>query len=254
MLYGQIDASARTSRAHAEVLGNMTNIKAAEQLGIQHQEMRLIYSNKDKRWKVSNTCDTMKVEAAVLQIFHDDGWAGYPSEGGLILNSIKAASFKPLLKRDKMVYIEALYYINYELRNKDVTFDEYEYDDLIENIRSSNIAQFSKNIEIMFDNSISGSNVRDIFPDLQPQIMVEFYLHIGNERLARIAEIFAKDPYEYRKGWPDLTLWKPGSEQIIFREVKAPRDKIRPSQKKVIQDILLPLGYDVGIIDVKRHS
>lgn len=242
----------------------MTNIKIAEKLGVQHQKMQLIGCNNSKLWKTSNNCNSMKVEMAVLQFFHRDGWTGYSSEGGLILNVIKAASFKPLQQRNRTTYIEALYAQN-------VAFDEdkHESDDLIKNIRTSDFTQFKNNIEIMFDTSeridiygigtssiksISSSSIRNFFPDLEPKIMKDFYLHIGNERLARMAEIFAKNPYEYRKGWPDLTLWKPNTEQIIFREVKAPGDKIRPSQKKIIQDILLPLGYDVGIIDVIPYS
>jgi VRR-NUC domain len=84
--------------------------------------------------------------------------------------------------------------------------------------------------------------------------MIDFYISIGRERLSKIAELFAEDPYEYRKGWPDLTLWDPESGQIIFREIKAPGDKIRPSQKKMIEKILLPLGYNVGVVDVRRAA
>ncbi len=63
-----------------------------------------------------------------------------------------------------------------------------------------------------------------------------------------IAKAFGADPYEYRKGWPDLTLWKNG--EVIFREIKAPGDRLHKSQKTLIADILLPLNFDVSIVDV----
>ena len=69
----------------------------------------------------------------------------------------------------------------------------------------------------------------------------------GTEEVSRIAALFARDPYKYRKGWPALTLWK--GADVAFREIKAPGDRLRGSQVTVIRDVLKPLGLDVSVVD-----
>lgn len=70
----------------------------------------------------------------------------------------------------------------------------------------------------------------------------------GVELLHRIATKFSQDPYECRRGWPDLTLWR-GSE-LRFIEVKAPGDRIQPSQRKVIEEFAGPLKLDFTLVEV----
>jgi VRR-NUC domain len=242
----------------------MGNLNTAKKLGISHKEIELFYCANNKKWSTFRSSELMSLEAASLGLLKLPEWNGYASEGSLILNVIKAASFKELPQRNQKTYIEALYAQN-------VAFDEDRYtcNELIQNIRDSDVALVTRNIEVMFNSEIktinfelnlarltfiSEGNIKDYFPDLYPEIMIDFYISIGRERLSKIAELFAEDPYEYRKGWPDLTLWDPESGQIIFREIKAPGDKIRPSQKKMIEKILLPLGYNVGVVDVRRAA
>jgi hypothetical protein len=242
----------------------MSNKKIAEKLGIAHDTIALSKNPSEETWMDITSGASSSVEEAALSYFRTLGWNGYAGEGGLILNVIKAASFDTLPFRNKTTYIEALYAQN-------VAFDEdrYQINDLINTIRSSSLEQIKKNVEMMFNSetrterleaggvsitTTSSGNIKDYFPDLDPNIMVDFYNSIGRERLAQIAELFAKDPYEYRKGWPDLTLWRHSSDEIIFREVKAPSDRIRPSQKRLITDVLIPLGYDVGIVDVEKRQ
>ncbi len=88
----------------------------------------------------------------------------------------------------------------------------------------------------------------DFFPHLREWHFLELFEHLGRERLHDIAEVFSRDPYEYRKGWPDLTLWRDG--EVVFKEVKAPGDQLHASQRKTIRDVLVPLGYSVTIVDV----
>lgn len=70
----------------------------------------------------------------------------------------------------------------------------------------------------------------------------------GHDLLHRIASTFARDPYEYRRGWPDLTVWKDG--QLRFVEVKAPGDVLGKSQKTIAATFGAPLGLDFSLAAV----
>ncbi len=81
--------------------------------------------------------------------------------------------------------------------------------------------------------------------------VLPLYKVLGRKSLVKIAEKFKKDPYEYRKGWPDLTLWK--DDKLIFCEVKGPNDRILNSQRTIIDDFFheLQLDFDYFIVSVK---
>lgn len=70
----------------------------------------------------------------------------------------------------------------------------------------------------------------------------------GVELLHRIATIFSTAPYDFRSGWPDLTIWRDG--QLRFVEVKAPGDKLTSTQKNIAKHFALPLNLDFWMVDV----
>ena len=171
--------------------------------------------------------------------FTAKGWSGYAGEGGLILNLIKAMSFKKIPIRHRSTFIEALYAQN-------VAFDEDRYDmrDLLKNVRSATERQVSLNFDIM-----TGRKTQlDYFPGLKRSHFLGLMNALGNNIIFQIAEIFASNPYEYRKGWPDLTIWK--GADVAFKEVKAPDDTLRRSQRTIAKDILVPLKLDISIVDI----
>ena len=47
------------------------------------------------------------------------------------------------------------------------------------------------------------------------------------------------------RGWPDLTLWRPGSG-LLFRELKGPDGKLKPHQADVLAS-LEAAGQDVDV-------
>jgi hypothetical protein len=76
--------------------------------------------------------------------------------------------------------------------------------------------------------------------------------HLGTDRLADVAALFARAPYDYRAGWPDLTLWRDG--EVRFVEVKSPSDQLHASQSRLISAILVPLGHRTGIAEVRQAA
>ena len=223
----------------------MTNERTALRLGVGHQTIRLHRRAKNNTWINPHTAKWEKVESAALGWFMEKGWSGYAGEGGLILNLIKAMSFEKIPLRQRSTFIEALYAQN-------VAFEEDRYNTraLLNNVVSASSRQVARNYDRMVDRkffSIGPGSVT-FFPGLKRRHLLGLLKALGNDAVFRIAEIFATDPYKYRKGWPDLTIWQ--SNNVAFKEIKAPGDTLQQSQRVIIEEILLPLNFDVSIVDV----
>lgn len=63
--------------------------------------------------------------------------------------------------------------------------------------------------------------------------------------VADIAEIFMSRPYEYRAGWPDLTIVKDG--RVSFVEVKT-KDKLHTSQIRFAREVAEPLNLPCSVV------
>ena len=81
-------------------------------------------------------------------------------------------------------------------------------------------------------------------------MFLELYDALGPAKIRTIAEIYAKDPFKFRAGWPDITMWRKG--EVRFIEVKAPGDKVHASQRNIIEAILKPLSLNVAIAKVRE--
>lgn len=233
----------------------MAHEKTALRLGIGHEALYLPYNINRTAWRNPQSGKWESVEAAALGHFENDGWSGYSGEGGLILNLIKAMSFKKVPVRNRATYVEALYAQN-------VAFEEDRYDPskLLSNVRRSTEKQVARNFDAMADRktfrfqfgwgtSTTSTTMLDFFPGLERAHFLGLMRALGNDVIYEIAKVFATDPYEYRKGWPDLTIWQ--GRKVAFKEVKAPGDALRKSQRKIIGDILMPLNMDIAIVDVR---
>ena len=223
----------------------MANERAARQLGIGHEGISLS-RNTGGGWLNPHNSKWESVESAALGWFMDRGWSGCAGEGGLILNLIKAMSFKELPMRLRDTYIEALYAQN-------VAFDEDRYDPqtLLRNVRFATSQQVARNVNRMTGHNSYRFHSRSsltYFPNVNRLHILGLYHALGNQAILQIAEIFIHDSYKYRKGWPDLTLWR--NKQVVFKEIKSPKDSLRPSQRTIIKEILLPLGLNVSVVDV----
>jgi hypothetical protein len=235
-----------------------------------HRGTMQLWAGEKKCWAGTPKGPWMSVESAALKHFESMGWSGYHREGGLILSLIKACSFPELPLHRHSVFVEAIYANNvrqpFDVRAMNLEYgldpctppseaiaewnrlseaDRVNPADLIENIKSATADRIKRNFRIM---SEPPGHTTTHFPYLTLDKLLGLYSALGNVRLSKIAEIFATGPYELRSGWPDLTLWR-GSD-VIFKEIKAPGDKVRPNQTQTIDTILLPLSFDVEIVDV----
>ena len=206
---------------------------AARTLGTGYETIRLVHHG-SKQWSFAEEPPTV-VENAALHHFAAEGWDGVAVEGLSIMFLIKLAAFVEIDPHHVMVCTEAIFSRN--LINPKTTAAE-----LLSTMVSADRSRIIRNSQIIRPGKQS------FFPGLRKTDLVCLFDALGPDRLHQIATIFAKAPYEFRSGWPDLTLWN--GNQVAFREIKAPGDKMHFSQKRLLSEILVPLGYDVRLVDV----
>ena len=226
--------------------------RAAKNLDVELIHLELERGGSLKTWKNPRTKKNWcLVEDAVLGYFEIDGWRGYSKEGGLLLTLIKAMSFPEIDVRYRTPLVESIYY--------HYVPSKFELDWLLSNIAQADERQIQKNFRIMADKTpaywfcdgmrYSSRSILDFNPYLEEWMLLELFQSMGNTRILDIARKFSEDPYEYRKGWPDLTIWKNG--QTKFLEVKALGDSLQKSQRIIIDEFIKPLHLDFALVDVQ---
>ncbi len=227
--------------------------RAAEKLGISYVEIPLS-RGPQKNWTCPQSGRFLSVEEAALAHFRMDGWRGYSGEGGLLLNLIKAMSFKNVAPRNRATYIEALY-----AQNVAFSEDRFSVARLLEQVANADRHVVESNFDLMASretlvvqyegfSSASSTSMLDFFPGLERWMFVELLAVAGNALLHRIASKFAQAPYEYRRGWPDITMWR--SDELRFVEIKAPGDRLHESQRTIINEFAKPLGLHFSLAGV----
>ncbi|MBM3114853.1 VRR-NUC domain-containing protein [Jeongeupia naejangsanensis] len=225
---------------------------AAAKLGVHSTCVRLERGSSPKAWRHPQTGIDTSVEKAVLGAYEADGWRGYAGEGGLLLNLIKAMSFTEVAVRNRSTYVEALYAQN-------VSFDEdrFEVAQLLACLANADRKQVLGNFTRMASREpatyrIDGydftqrSSMLDYFPELEAWMFEALLDVAGIPLLHAIASRFAQNPYEYRRGWPDITMWR--DSELRFVEVKAPGDRIHASQKQIVEVFAKPLALNFWLV------
>ncbi len=215
----------------------------AGRLGIQH-EVVILEKGEGKDWRHGSNDLWTTVEIGALEHYRSIGWDGAASEGGLILTLIKSASFEALDARNADTFVEALYAQN-------VAFDQDRFapERLIATVSNATRCQIERNWEVI---AASAGNSPAYYPNVREHHVTGLFDALGPGRLAEIAAVFATTPYDLRAGWPDLTLWQDG--KVKFVEVKGPSDSFHASQARLITKLLLPLGFEVGLAEVRKIS
>jgi hypothetical protein len=150
--------------------------------------------------------------------------------------------------RDATVFTEGIFYESNRPSQTDRKLMErvkgralYHPSELVRNAASANEARITQN----FGRFYSDPFVIESFPGLSIDFILSLHRALGAPRFIEIVSRFARDPYIYRSGWPDLTLVS--GTKLKLREVKTPNDAVRDSQNRLATDILLPLGIDVAV-------
>lgn len=181
-------------------------------------------------------------EAAALASFQHRGFDGAACEGGPILLALKAAGFRWIVEHNTFNdrkdainrYLEAAIEIS---KNNRTGF--------VDAVRRSSIAEFNKHFQEIYSSGFIQSN----YPGITVGFMMALKKALGN-KLADISAQFVEAPYDYRAGWPDLTLVRSrglfSRGEFQFVEVKT-TDRIHSSQERIINDFMKPLNLPFSV-------
>jgi hypothetical protein len=167
-------------------------------------------------------------------------------------------SFDKVPAIDRGTYIEAIY-----SRKTRFSKDQLQLNEMLERVAHAELHVVLKNFDFMASRSPSSGRYRgmrvtvngcmlDACPGLERWMFEELYEVAGNRLLHAIATKFAEDPYQYRRGWPDITMWNNG--EIRFVEVKAPGDALHESQRVIARSFAKPLGLQFYLARVRTTT
>lgn len=181
-------------------------------------------------------------EQEALSYCRGKGYEGAFCEGGAILLLLKSMCLNKLIELNELGrndtytrFFEALIKISED--KTDLILDE------IKNIKESSII---KNFKRIYNHSF----VREWYPGLDANIIQGIYNSLGRQKIINIFNVFKHRPYEYRKGWPDLTVYNKNNE-ILFVEVKT-TDKLRESQILTMYDMQRATGEKFIVLRINN--
>ena len=207
----------------------MSLIKQCEKLSLQYEEVELNYSGRP--------------EKAALEFFEEQGYVGYCNEGSLILNVLKDLMLDKLAElnifKDRgdacSRYLEA-----------QLTILSEHTDVLVNSIKQTNREKFITN----FQEIINTPYIKSKYPELSIDIAIAVFDALGINDFINVAYKISENPYNFRKGWPDLTIIK--NKELRFVEVKT-TDKLKKSQIETIPEMnsILPCLFSVLKVSAK---
>ena len=90
--------------------------------------------------------------------------------------------------------------------------------------------------------------IQEYYPRVKEEFLVLLAKAMGHEVIANIAKVFVQKPYDYRAGWPDLTIIEP--KGVSFIEVKT-TDRFHASQLRFAREVAAPLGLACSVVQLK---
>lgn len=224
---------------------NFETVSLEEQcniLSIPLLELPMEYDNIKKQWKTKDNNYFKNPELAAYHHFELQGISGSYCEGGAILLLMKSACLNYLAE------------INTFREREDACTRYFEAQCEIHKDKSDNIIKAISRAdrqEIInnYSEIYSYLFIRGEYPGLSADIIAGLYDRLGKDLLLDIANQFVKDPYLYRKGWPDLTLLVAGD--VKFVEIKT-SDRLRDSQAIIVRDFALPLKLVFSVLKLAK--
>lgn len=119
------------------------------------------------------------------------------------------------------------------------------YRDLETCARKTSRSRMLKNFREVYGHSC----VQERYPGVSAELLAGIVNALGTERRTTIMRRFATAPYEYRSGWPDLTLIRGNELRLV--EVKT-SDRLHRSQLRWVE-VFRPL-FPTGTYNIARLS
>jgi len=244
------------------------------------EECLLLEQKGPHAWLSPLSGETVGPEQAVLDSYKRDGWCGTCGEGDVLFFLLQCMSYKDI---PLSVCGHDIYKKNKEgireiagRKRRGITYNIYaelsisahrrrgdlrEWGDLndrltdLENITAEEVGEnfdrITSSPKYWGLGEKGGLGDINYYSRFTREMIIGFSESFDRDQLVCLAKSLAvyKDGYRLSFGWPDLTMFKDG--RVIFREVKANKDKLRENQEQLILEILKPLGFDVKLIKLK---
>lgn len=211
-------------------------LTAVEMLPLEEQcrEMGLGFE------RLTGLAEIRHPERAVWDYYQQLGYVGGYCEGGVILLLIRAAALPVLAGLNTFGshddacrrYTEAQMTIHADSAQA-----------ILDAIRHSEPTGVGR----AFDDIYRFPSVREHYPDLTRDAMVQLYRSMGSDTLTEIAAAIMEQPYNLRSGWPDLTMTN--GHEIAWIEVKT-TDRLHNSQIFTLDRMMPMLPGRVGVVKV----
>ncbi|KAI9794219.1 MAG: hypothetical protein M1816_006145 [Peltula sp. TS41687] len=185
------------------------------------------------------------VEEMCLSWYRSQGWKGYHSEGGIV-RTLFAYLFYDIL----FVYIPNVFQTPYQTCPLDLHTDSFypsrlsEINHRLVEISNGAAADLIRSVherESASETCIVGLDWSFAFNDLLE--MVDCF---ENEALATICKVLAQEYRQRGGGIPDLFLWNPQENKVLFAEVKSENDRLSDTQRLWIH-VLTAAGVKVEL-------
>jgi hypothetical protein len=179
-------------------------------------------------------------EEIALSFYKDRGYCGCWCEGGTLNLLMKAACFPVLVRYNSFGERQDARSRYFEAQ---CTILASRAREILDAISTASLGEVSlAAMEILREPFI-----HQCYPRVRLEFVLALWKALGAARLAEIARIFLSRPYDYRAGWPDLTLI--GSDGLRFVEVKT-TDLLQKNQLRVLEMFAKPLALNFSVARV----
>jgi|SRR6266404_2611366 hypothetical protein len=182
-------------------------------------------------------------EDAVFRYFQGQGYHGNACEGGAIQTVIKACCLDLLVAINTFHseedacnrYLEAQFTIHSDKSSE-----------IVRTVIAADKESVARNTARIFDAGfVHGAFNSDVRQDACLGIWQAL---VATGTLEQVTRKLTTRPYDYRAGWPDLTLYR--ENELLLVEVKTANDKFHESQLRIIEDFIVPLSLALKVVKV----
>ena len=170
-----------------QVVRSLSLTEQCESLGIPFKENALSYKNEPER--------------AAFEFYRSQGYQGGYCEGGMILLLLKSLTLDRLKKHNEFGIEDAVTRY-FEAQINIIS----EYPHLVRDVRNSITSCKNKRFRENFDEIYSPYMAEEVYPGVTFEALNAMRNNLSEELLLRTYDLIASNPYQFRKGWPDLTL------------------------------------------------
>lgn len=221
-------------------MSNYTSLKdQCEKIG---WPLHIMYANYlgSKKWS-DRQSSSLNPEEVVAGRFSAEGQICSWCEGGSFNLLMKAASLDVLAKRN--FFNDRTDAIRRYFEAQCTILKDFE-SELLDSIRNVSRDHLNHNIvEVCADPFI-----QEAYPRVSQDFLFVLANVVETDFLAQVAAVFMKNPYDYRSGWPDITVVE--AKGISFVEVKT-TDQFHSSQLRFANEVANPLGFACCTVQLK---